>query len=68
VHAVLEHADFAAWRGSGPQPEGLRLCTFPPVDRRAELPFTLRLRDPQRGVPPASTVQTCNRAAHPWRG
>jgi exodeoxyribonuclease V beta subunit len=90
VHAVLEHADFAAWRGSGPLPaaesarvdailarlpslddararrreieaqvraalnaplpEGLRLCTLPPADRRAELPFTLRLRDPQRGV------------------
>lgn len=90
VHAVLEHADFAAWAGAGPLPtaeaarldailarlpsldppaarrvavetqvraalntrlpEGLRLCELPARDRRAELPFTLRLRDPQSGA------------------
>jgi exodeoxyribonuclease V beta subunit len=90
VHAVLEHADFAAWAGTGPLPaaesarladilarlpstdpaearraaveaqvraalntplpEGLRLCALPATDRRAELPFTLRLKDPRRGA------------------
>lgn len=90
VHAVLEHADFAAWAGAGPLPaaesarldailgrlpdldppadrraaveaqvraalntplpEGLRLCTLPARERRAELPFTLRLKDPQHGA------------------
>lgn len=90
VHAVLEHADFAAWAGAGPLPageaarldailarlpsldppaarrvavetqvraalntrlpEGLRLCELPARDRRAELPFTLRLRDPESGA------------------
>ncbi len=90
VHAVLEHADFAAWAGVGPLPdreaarldailarlpsldpaaarrqavaqqvraalnaplpEGLRLCALPANERRAELPFTLRLKDPQGGA------------------
>ncbi|MCU0756547.1 MAG: UvrD-helicase domain-containing protein [Xanthomonadales bacterium] len=89
VHAVLEHADFAAWAGSAalpateaarvqailarlpsleddharrceveaqaraalntPLPEGLRLCELPAGDRRAELAFTLKLRDPEHG-------------------
>ncbi len=33
-----------------PLPEGLRLCQLPDHDRRAELPFTLRLKDPQHGA------------------